>query len=114
MSAELRCKDFQRACAKRNRVSEESNVRQVVARVALGEADAGIVYQSDTLGDVADRNSAPFPIPTNGIISWHLIPSRHSMTRLRLRLAKLFIGFVRSEEAQRILADNGFCLACYT
>lgn len=91
----------------RNLVSEESNVRQVVARVALGEADAGIVYQSDALGDVANRLSAiPIDERHNQLASYPIAPLNDAAS---LELARLFINFVRSEAAQRILAENGFC-----
>lgn len=38
-----------------NVVSEEENDKLVLARVSLGEADAGIVHRSDTLGPGAPR-----------------------------------------------------------
>jgi molybdate transport system substrate-binding protein len=38
-----------------NVVSEEENVKSVVARVQLGEADAGLAYRSDVAAGVADR-----------------------------------------------------------
>lgn len=90
-----------------NLVSEESNVRQVVARVALGEADAGVVYQSDALGDVADQLIAiEIDERHNQIASYPIAPIRESAARA---LARAFIGFARSEAAQTILAENGFC-----
>lgn len=91
----------------RSLVSEESNVRQVVARVALGEADAGVVYQSDALGDVADKLTAiDIDERHNQIASYPIAPIRGSAA---VALARAFIGFARSEAAQTILAENGFC-----
>ena len=90
-----------------NLVSEESNVRQVVTRVALGEADAGIVYQSDVIGDVADRLiTIPIDDRHNQLASYPIAVLSDTPDA---PLAAEFISFVHSEEAQRILADNGFC-----
>ncbi|MCY4062939.1 MAG: molybdate ABC transporter substrate-binding protein [Chloroflexi bacterium] len=91
----------------RNLVSEESNVRQVVARVALGEADAGVVYQSDALGDVADQ------LLTISIDDRHNQVASYPIAMLNdtgaQDLALAFILFLRSDEAQSIMAINGFC-----
>ena len=91
----------------RNLVSEESNVRQVVARVALGEADAGVVYQSDALGAVADQLiTIPIDERHNQLASYPIAPLNDAAAQ---DLAQAFIRFLRSEAAQTILAGNGFC-----
>ena len=91
----------------RNLVSEESNVRQVVARVALGEADAGVVYLSDALGAVADQLiTIPIDERHNQLASYPIAPLNDAAAG---DLAQAFIRFLRSEAAQTILAGNGFC-----
>ena len=92
---------------RRNLVSEESNVRQVVARVALGEADAGVVYQSDALGDVAARlNTIPIDGRHNQLASYPIALLNDAGAPA---LARAFIGFIHSASAQPILAEHGFC-----
>ena len=91
----------------RNLVSEESNVRQVVARVALGEADAGIVYQSDAIGDVAEELRLIEIDPAhNQLASYPIAPLAGSTNQA---LAARFIDFALSQEAQALLAQYGFC-----
>ena len=90
-----------------NLVSEESNVRQVVTRVSLGEADAGIVYRSDAMGDVADSLTIiPIAPRHNQIASYPLAPLADADESA---LAETFVAFVLSEAGQGILREFGFC-----
>lgn len=90
-----------------NLVSEESNVRQVAARVALGEADAGIVYQSDVIGDASSRLRAIEIEPAhNQLASYPIAVLSASENAV---LAASFVDFVLSQDAHLILAEYGFC-----
>lgn len=90
-----------------NIVSEEFNVRQVVARVALGEADAGIVYRTDITEDIIDSVSIiPLPINSSPRASYYIAPLIDSYNT---DLANQFIDFVLSNEGQSILQEWGFC-----
>ncbi|MYE26361.1 MAG: molybdate ABC transporter substrate-binding protein [Chloroflexi bacterium] len=101
-----RGEDF-RARVLANLVSEESNVRQVVARVALGEADAGVVYQSDALGDIVDRViTIPIAERHNQLASYPIAPLTDAANP---GLAESFLRFIRSEKARGFLAAHGFC-----
>ena len=90
-----------------NLVSEEPNVRNVVQKVALGEVDAGIVYQTDVTVARAAGDIRVIPIPTAANVS-----AQYPIAVLRdapeAGLAKEFVRFVLSEAGQRRLKDNGF------
>ena len=90
-----------------NLVSEESNVRQVVARIALGEADAGIVYQTDVTDEVRD-DVIRFPIEDrhNQIASYPVAALDDTAIP---ELSEAFIVFLRSDDGQSILGAFGFC-----
>ncbi len=93
--------------ALRNLASEERNVRQVVARVALGEADAGVVYQSDVRGDLGEA-LLPLPIDPrhNQLASYPIAPLADSA---EAELAEAFVAFTLSAPAREILTAHGFC-----
>lgn len=89
-----------------NAVSYEENVRAVLSKVILGEADAGIVYVSDGWGINAEEvRLISIPDQVNVSASYYISPVSDSSNQ---GLAQDFIEFVLSPESQDILARYGF------
>lgn len=87
-----------------NVVSNEDNVKQVVSKVQLGEADAGIVYVSDSIA-APDLKSIEIPDELNVIAKYPIAPLVKSENA---DLAAQFIEYVLSAEGQAVLAKWGF------
>ena len=85
--------------------SQEVDVRAVLNKVALGEADAGIVY-------VTDVKSAGARVTGVDIPELHQVIARYPIAVVRdsrnPRLAKSFVDYLLSDEGQRLLAAYGF------
>ena len=91
--------------ALRNVVSEEENVKSVVSKVQLGEADAALVYRSDVTPAVA-RYVRLFEIPdsANVIASYPIALLKDGPAH---DAAKAFIDLVLSANGQRVLEQHG-------
>ena len=88
-----------------NVVSQESNVRDVVTKVQLGEADAGIVYVTDITADVADAvQIVEIPVAFNIIASYPIA----LVTDGDAALGQAFIDYILSDAGQALLAEFGF------
>jgi molybdate transport system substrate-binding protein len=89
-----------------NVVSYEDNVKAVLAKVALGEADAGIVYTSDISGEDGEKvGRLDIPAALNVIAAYPIAPV---ITSENAELAQAFIDLVLSPEGQEILAKYNF------
>jgi len=78
--------------------SLEPNVRGVLTKVELGEADAGVVYVTDAL--VAGKKVASVPLPTAPIASYPIAAVKED--------GSPFVDFVLSSAGQQILNRYGF------
>lgn len=86
--------------------SREENVEAVVAKVALGEADAGIAYASDAAGGNGPRlQVVPLP-PGLEVRADYLVAV--AVRAGNRKLAERFVEFLGSGEAKRILETRGF------
>ncbi|MCC6804398.1 MAG: molybdate ABC transporter substrate-binding protein [Anaerolineae bacterium] len=95
-----------RAAVLANIVSEEENVRQVSAKVALGEADAGVVYRSDVTPDIADEVIAlPIPDAVNTLATY---PIALTDNPANPELAQAFVDYVLGDAGQDTLVKWGF------
>ena len=90
-----------------NVVSEETNVREVLAKVVLGEADAGFVYATDAGGGPNADRLAVLPLPDGANVAASYVAGRVA-GRPQPDDADAFIAFLASGEARAILAEAGF------
>jgi molybdate transport system substrate-binding protein len=86
-------------------VSLERDVRAALSKVALGEADASIVYASDVVAAGDSVEGIEIPMEDN-------IPATHLVAALpeagNRAAAEAFVGYVLGEKGQGILQDHGF------
>lgn len=90
-----------------NTVSEEPDVRHVLTKLILGEADAGIVYASDA----AAAELAGTPLTVIELPDDVSVPATYPIAPVdggNTDLALAFIGFALSDEGQAILGEYGF------
>jgi len=87
-----------------NVVSNEDNVKQVVSKVQLGEADAGIVYTSDAVA-APELKTVEIPSELNVIAKYPIAPLVKSANA---DLATSFVDYVLSADGQAVLAKWGF------
>jgi molybdate transport system substrate-binding protein len=87
-----------------NVVSNEDIVRQVVAKVQLGEADAGMVYSSDAVA-APDLLKIDIPLELNILARYPIAPLVDAQEP---GLAEEFMVFVLSSEGQAVLRRWGF------
>jgi molybdate transport system substrate-binding protein len=89
-----------------NVVSEEENVKGVVAKVQLGEADAGLVYRSDVTPGIASRlRVLEIPPAANIVASYPIVALAASRSPAA---ARAFIELATGPEARAVLERHGF------
>jgi molybdate transport system substrate-binding protein len=91
--------------ALRNVVSEEENVRSVVGKVQLGEADAGMAYRSDVTSSAARYVSVlEIPDRANVIAAYPIATLKGAG---QPEAARAFVDLVLSSEGQTLLQRRG-------
>jgi len=88
-----------------NVVSYEANVRAVLTKVTLGEADAGVVYRSDVGAASAMLQQIEIPDHLNTIAYYPIAPLADSEN---LAAAQQFIEYLLAAEGQALLVRHGF------
>lgn len=89
-----------------NVVSYEQNVRAVLTKITLGEADAGIVYSSDVAANTTGEvTQIEIPDQLNTVASYPIAPLHDSPN---LELAQQFMAYVLAPAGQQVLVKYGF------
>jgi molybdate transport system substrate-binding protein len=85
--------------------SYEDNVKAVVTKVTLGEADAGIAYATDVTAAGDDADGVEIPAELNVLARYPIVGTADAPNPDG---AQAFIEFALSDPGQTILADFGF------
>jgi molybdate transport system substrate-binding protein len=88
-----------------NTVSKEDNVRQVVSKVQLGEADAAVVYSTDATPQVRDQlQIIQVPDPLQALATYPIAVAKGA----NAAGGEAFVNYVLGHEGQATLAKWGF------
>ena len=85
--------------------SLETDVKSVVSKIELGEADAGIVYTTDVTAAGSKVRGVPIPDAVNEIATYPIVAVKGTMND---SLANAFISHVLSADGQAKLESFGF------
>jgi len=85
--------------------SFEENVKAVVTKVVLGEADAGIVYRTDVIAAGDDADGVTIGDDVNVVAEYPIVSIADAPNPVG---ARAFVDFVLSPAGQEILAAFGF------
>ncbi len=85
--------------------SLEENVKGIVTKVTLGEADAGIVYTTDVIAAGAAAEGIDIPADINVVATYPVVVTKEAPNPDG---AQAFVDFVVGEQGQKILASYGF------
>jgi molybdate transport system substrate-binding protein len=86
-------------------VSQEDNVKAVVTKVSLGEADAGIVYVTDVAAGGDKVEGVDIPETQNVLATYPIATVKAGKAQDK---AQAFVDLVRSDQGQRVLEQFGF------
>jgi molybdate transport system substrate-binding protein len=86
-------------------VSLEENVKGIVTKVTLGEADAGVVYRTDVLAAADKAEGVDIAADINVQATYPIAVTKDAANA---DLANAFLAFVLSADGQSILQKYGF------
>jgi molybdate transport system substrate-binding protein len=86
-------------------VSQEPNVRAVLSKVELGEADAGLVYRTDAAGAADKVDAVEIPDGQNAVAQYPAAALKGSRNG---EAAAAFVAWLASPAGQKILQEAGF------
>jgi len=85
--------------------SFEENVRGIVTKVTLGEADAGIVYTTDVTAAGDRAEGVEIPPDLDLVAEYPMVVTKQAPNAAA---GQAFVDFVIGEQGQKILASYGF------
>ena len=91
-----------------NVISLEINVSQIIGKIAIGEADAGVVYSTNLVSGVGEKlKSIPMPHEINVEASYFIAVTSETESP---EAAEAFIDYLLSPKGQALLTKYGFGL----
>ncbi len=83
----------------------EADVKSTLAKVELGEVDAGVVYVTDVRASAGKVGAVPIPASVNAATTYPIARLTHSANPAA---AKAFVEYVLSPAGRKVLTGDGF------